>query len=74
MNELAMSEFRRQAGEYVNQTHYAGKTFVLTKGDKRVAALVPVTVLDRLAELESLHGQTTMPLPMADQPPATEEE
>lgn len=68
MDELPMSEFRRQTGEYVNQTQYAGKTYVLTKGGKRVVALVPITVLERLAELEALHGHTTLP-PMADQQP-----
>jgi prevent-host-death family protein len=72
MDEIAMSEFRRQAGEFVNQTYYAGKAFILTKGDKRVAALVPVTVLDRLTELEALHGQTILQPPVVDQPPAAE--
>ena len=46
MENLAMNEFRRQVGEYINQTYYANKSFVLTKGEKRVAALVPLAMLD----------------------------
>ncbi len=52
-----MIEFRRQVGEFINQTYYAGKTFILTKGEKKVAALVPVSVLDRLTELEAFYKQ-----------------
>jgi|GEM_PF-2474355 len=74
METLAMSEFRRQAGEYVNQTHYVGKTFVLTKGEKRVAALVPIKVLDRLAELEAFYDQTTRLSPEVDGELANREE
>jgi prevent-host-death family protein len=58
MEHLAMNEFRRQVGEYINQTYYAGKTFVLTKGEKKVAALVPVETLARLEELETFYEQT----------------
>ncbi len=58
MEKLAMNEFRRQVGEYVNQTYYAGKAFVLTKGEKRVAALLPVAMLDRLKELEAFYART----------------
>jgi len=65
MKEIPMSEFRRKAGEYVNQTHYAQKVFFLTKGDQRMAALVPVSVLDRLIELEALY-KTDNPEPTAD--------
>lgn len=53
-----MIEFRRQIGEYINQTYYASKAFVLTKGEKKVAALVPITMLNRLTELEAFHAQT----------------
>lgn len=53
-----MNEFRRQVGEYINQTYYAGKAFVLTKGEKKVAALVPMAMLNRLAELEAFYTQT----------------
>ena len=58
MEHLAMNEFRRQVGEYINQTYYAGKAFVLTKGEKKVAALVPVATLARLEELETFYEQT----------------
>lgn len=54
MEEIPMNEFRRQIGEYVNQTYYANKTFVLTKGQKKLAALVPIAQLERLAQLEAL--------------------
>lgn len=55
---LPLTEFRRQVGEYVNQVYYAGKSLVLTKGEKKVAALVPITILERLAELEEFYAQT----------------
>lgn len=55
MEELAINEFRRQVGEYVNQTYYAGKSFVLTKGEKKVAALIPIATLTKLAELEKFY-------------------
>ena len=58
MEHLAMNEFRRQVGEYINQTYYARKAFVLTKGEKNVAALVPMSMLNRLTELEAFHAQT----------------
>lgn len=53
-----MNEFRRQVGEYINQTYYANKAFVLTKGEKKVAALVPMAMLNRLTELETFYDQT----------------
>ncbi len=52
-----MNEFRRQVGEYINQTYYAGKAFVLTKGEKKVAALMPIAMLNRLTELETFYAQ-----------------
>lgn len=57
-NELPLNEFRRQVGEWVNQTYYANKAFVLLKGDRRVAALLPIALLDRLVELEAFYAQT----------------
>ena len=58
MTTLPMNEFRRQVGEYVNQTYYAGKSFTLLKGERAVAALVPMALLDRLNELEAYYAQT----------------
>ncbi|ADB42915.1 prevent-host-death family protein [Spirosoma oryzae] len=66
MENVAMNEFRRQVGEYINQTYYANKSFVLTKGQKRVAALVPIAILDRLSELESFYSQTLADRQQAD--------
>ena len=57
MESLAMNEFRRQVGEYVNQTYYASKAFVLMKGEKKVAALLPIAMVNRLAELEAFQAQ-----------------
>lgn len=57
MENLTMNEFRRQVGEYINQTYYAGKAFVLTKGEKKVAALMPIAMLNRLTELETFYAQ-----------------
>jgi len=54
-----VNEFFRQVGEYINQTYYAGKAFVLTKKEKKVAALVPMALLNRLTELGTFHDQTT---------------
>lgn len=65
MENLTTNEFRRQVGEYINQTYYAGKAFVLTKGEKKVAALIPTTMLNRLTELETFYAQT-----MADRQPS----
>lgn len=58
IENLAINEFRRQVGEYINQTYYAGKAFVLTKGEKKVAALVPMAMFNRLTELEAFYMQT----------------
>lgn len=66
METLAMNEFRRQVGEYINQTYYAGKAFVLTKGEKKMAALVPIATLHRLQELEEFYAQA-----LADHHPAS---
>lgn len=66
MDNLTMNEFRRQVGEYINQTYYANKAFVLTKGPKQVAALVPMTMLDRLTELETFYAQTLADRQQAD--------
>ena len=57
-DDLPLSEFRRQVGEYTNQTYYSGKAFVLLKGGRRVAALLPIALLDRLVELEAFYAQT----------------
>ena len=53
MDTLPVNEFRRQVGEYLNQTYYAGKAFTLLKGNRRMAALIPIAMLDRLVELEN---------------------
>lgn len=58
MDNLPLNEFRRQVGEYVNQTYYAGKAFTLLKGERKVAALLPIALVDRLAELEVFYAQT----------------
>lgn len=58
MEDILTTEFRRQVGEYVNQTYYAQKSFRLFKGNKPVAVLVPVTTLERLAELEAFYEET----------------
>ena len=57
MESLTMNEFRRQVGEYVNQTYYASKAFMLMKGEKKVAALLPIAMVNRLAELEAFQAQ-----------------
>lgn len=61
MDTLAVNEFRRQVGEYLNQTYYAGKAFTLMKGNRPMAALIPITMLDRLIELENeLQARSTL--------------
>jgi prevent-host-death family protein len=69
MEKIAVNEFRRQVGEYINQVHYAGKGFVLTKGEKRMAALVPISLLDRLAALEKQLTQAPDGQPNSECPP-----
>ncbi len=44
---LTLSAFRAQPGEYVRGVHRGGKRYLLTKGGKPVALLVPA---DALAE------------------------
>ena len=68
MTTLPMNEFRRQVGEYVNQTYYAGKSFTLLKGERAVAALVPISLLDRLNELETYYAQAMNNLNVAASP------
>ncbi|GAB2556017.1 hypothetical protein GCM10027190_02600 [Spirosoma areae] len=46
-------------GGYVNQTYYASKAFVLMKSEKKVAALLPIAMVNRLAELEAFQAQVT---------------
>ena len=58
MDNLPLNDFRRQVGEYVNQTYYAGKAFVLLKGERKVAALLPIALVERLSELEAFYAQT----------------
>jgi prevent-host-death family protein len=43
---LTLSAFRTQPGEYVREVARGGKRFLLTKGGKPVALLVPVDVFD----------------------------
>ena len=42
---LALSMFRTQPGEYVREVARGGKRYLLTKGGKPVALLVPVDAL-----------------------------
>ncbi len=42
---LTLSAFRKQPGEYLRDVHRNGKRYLLTKGGKPVALLVPVDVL-----------------------------
>lgn len=58
MDTLPVNEFRRQVGEYLNQTYYAGKAFTLMKGNRPMAALIPIAMLDRLNELEAMFQLT----------------
>lgn len=72
MDTLPVNEFRRQVGEYLNQAYYAGKAFTLLKGNRRMAALIPIAMLDRLVELEN-QLQTKVDLDSSDSfssPPA----
>lgn len=39
---LTLSEFRTQPGEYIREVFREGKRYILTKGGKPVALLVPV--------------------------------
>jgi prevent-host-death family protein len=42
---LTLSAFRTQPGEYIREVHRSGKRYLLTKGGKPVALLVPVDAL-----------------------------
>lgn len=54
MESLSVNEFRKQVSEYLNQTYYAGKAFTIMKGNRPMAALVPIDMLERLAHFEDL--------------------
>jgi hypothetical protein len=71
MEEIPMNEFRRQIGEYVNQAYYANKAFVLIKGQKKLAALVPMAQLERLAQLEALVNEWQTSANLDPIPPST---
>ncbi|QJD81688.1 type II toxin-antitoxin system Phd/YefM family antitoxin (plasmid) [Spirosoma rhododendri] len=67
MDTLLVNEFRKQVGEYLNQTYYAGKAFTLMKGNRPMAALVPMSLLERLTQLEDqLASQVLAADPQAD--------
>lgn len=68
MDTLPVNEFRKQVGEYLNQTYYAGKAFTLMKGNRPMAALVPISLLERLSRLEDqLASQAQLPThPLSD--------
>ncbi|QMW03336.1 type II toxin-antitoxin system prevent-host-death family antitoxin [Spirosoma foliorum] len=52
MEKITANDFRRQVGEYLNRTYYAKEQFVIIKSGKQIAALVPISILERLTQLE----------------------
>ena len=52
MEELAVSQARDHLGEVVNQVHYGREMIYLTRHGRRVAALVPVEVLEAIEAAE----------------------
>lgn len=44
---------RRNLGQYVNEAYYRGDEFVIKRAGKPVAALVPLTDLERIASLRA---------------------
>ncbi len=55
MNAVTVSSIkvRQTIGDILNRVQYAGERFVVERKGTRVAAIVPVEVLDRLERLES---------------------
>ena len=52
MEELAVSQARDHLGEAVNQVQYGREMVYLTRHGRRVAALVPVEVLEAIEAVE----------------------
>ncbi|GAA4397215.1 hypothetical protein GCM10023187_06330 [Nibrella viscosa] len=50
--ELPVAEVRSQLAELLNEVHYAGKSIVVTRRGRPLAAIVPHRLLKRLEELE----------------------
>lgn len=52
MIEVGVTEARDQLGELVNRAAYGDERIVLTRHGQPVAALVPIALLDQLADAE----------------------
>ena len=52
MTEMALTEARRHLAEVVNRAAYGGEGIYLTRNGRRLAAIVPVEVLDALEAIE----------------------
>ena len=51
---LTVTELSRKFAEYVNRVAYRGESFILTKGNRPVAELRPVTRGRKLSELSEV--------------------
>ncbi|GAB3278978.1 hypothetical protein GCM10027347_53500 [Larkinella harenae] len=54
---ITAQQLRKESTEYLNRVYYTGQAYTIVKSEKNAkpfAALVPMHVLDRLAELEAL--------------------
>ena len=52
---VPMHQARRHLGELITQAHYLGRPFVLTRGNKPMAALIGTQVLSEMLDLVEKH-------------------
>lgn len=52
MSEMALTEARRHLADVVNRAAYSGEGIYLTRNGRRLAAIVPVEVLDAMEAIE----------------------
>jgi prevent-host-death family protein len=61
MTQYTASDARKLYAELLNEAAYAGKRIVLTRHGKNIAAIIPISDLEMLHELEKILNVTTLP-------------
>jgi len=56
VQKLSMSAFRKEPGERIRDVYKLGRSFLITKGGKPVAQLVPVPPREKPAQKRAAHG------------------
>jgi prevent-host-death family protein len=61
MTHYTASEARKLYAELINEAAYGGQRIVLTRHGKNIAAIVPISDLEMLHDLEQILNVTTLP-------------